>query len=133
MRVGSCKCISWPSWRRITAVVATVALALNIAFSALCTCSDAPADNAAPVVFPHPDGSHQTGRKHHGKNQHDDDSLLCKCCGTVALNRTNAPPPLPVPVRIVWSSRPLFVVADQVLPKPHRHIIEPPRGPPPGA
>jgi hypothetical protein len=56
--------------------------------------------------------------------------LCCKCCGTIALNFSGAPPSFPVPVLVEWRRGPVFVVLDRVLPKSPRHIIESPRGPP---
>lgn len=117
------------SWRRLSALIAMYALALNIVLGAFCGCKAEAADDRAPIICTHSD-AHQTSNKGHLHGQQDDGDLCCKCCGTIALNTVNAPPSLPLPVRIEWRNGPLILIADHVLPKPRRHIIESPRPPP---
>jgi hypothetical protein len=116
------------SWRRLSAIIAMYALALNIV-GAFCGCATQAADGWAPIICTHND-AYQTSNKGHIHGQQDDDGLCCKCCGTIALNTVNVPPSLPLPVRIEWRNNPRIFVADHVVPKSRRHIIESPRGPP---
>jgi Protein of unknown function (DUF2946) len=117
------------NWRRMTAIAAMIALALNIVVGAFCDCKAETADHCTPAISTHVN-VHQTSNKGHSHGQQDDNDLCCKCCGTIALNSTNAPPLLSLSVRIEWHNGLLFFVADHVLPKPPRHFSEPPRGPP---
>ena len=116
-------------WRRASVFIATLALALNVVLGAFCVCHAEDSDSLPASICSHSGDHHADGKSHIPAGQPDDD-LCCKCCGTIALNFSGAPPAFPVPVLVEWRRGPVFVVLDRVLPKSPRHIIESPRGPP---
>ena len=118
------------SLRRASVFIATLALVLNVVLGAFCACHAGEPDSLPALNCSHSDDHHADGKPNIPAGQPDDDDLCCKCCGTITLNFSGAPPSLPVPDLIEWRKGPVFVVLDRVLPKSPRHIIEPPRGPP---
>jgi hypothetical protein len=116
-------------WRRASVFIATLALALNVVLGAFCVCHAEDSDSLPASICSHSGDHHTDGKSHTPAGQPDDD-LCCKCCGTIALNFSGAPPAFQVPVLVEWRRGPVFVVLDRVLPKSPRHIIESPRGPP---
>ena len=117
-------------WRRASVFIATLALVMNVILSAFCPCHAVDLHVHLGSICSHSGDHRAVGKRHTPSGQADDDDLCCKCCDTIALNFTGAPPALPVPVLIEWSKGPVFAAVDRVLPKSQRHIIESPRGPP---
>jgi hypothetical protein len=114
-------------WRRVAALVAMLALALNVTLGALCHCAPAVAETFGIPICAHHDDSGGAG----GQQQpFDDDGACCKCCRTLAFNVTAAAPALPLPTPVEWRKPAVVVIADRPLPAPRRHILESPRGPP---
>jgi hypothetical protein len=120
----------WHGLRKAGVFIAAYALALNVVLSAFCVGLAADPDVLLGLICSHDGIHHADDKSHSPAGQPDDDDLCCKCCGTIVLNFSGAPPALPVPVLVEWSKSPVFVVLDRVLPKSPRHIIESPRGPP---
>lgn len=117
------------SWRQFAALVAMFALALNVAIGALCHSDSSAVDLWGQPICGHHDDQGSGGRDQLPFGHSDDDGLCCKCCCTTAMNATAAPPSLQLPTLIQWK-RPLVFSAELILPRPPRHLIESPRGPP---
>jgi hypothetical protein len=118
-----------PSWRQFAALVAMFALALNVAIGALCQ-GDSPAvDPWGQPICSHHDNQGSGGQGQLPFGHPDDDGLCCACCCTTAMDATAAPPSLPLPTFVDWK-RPIVLSAELILPRPPRHLIESPRGPP---
>ena len=118
------------SMRGPSVFIATLALVLNVVLGAFCACHAVDLDSQLNSICSHSGDHHTDSKSHTPADQPDNDDLCCKCCGTIALNFSGAPPTVPVPVLVEWSKEPVFVVLDRVLPKSPRHILESPRGPP---
>jgi hypothetical protein len=89
------------SLRGASVFIATLALVLNVVLGAFCACHAGEPDNR-PANYSHSGDHHADGKNHIPAGQPDDDDLCCKCCGTIALNFSGAPPSLPVPVLVEW-------------------------------
>jgi len=114
----------------MAAFVAVFTLALNAAIGgAFCHCAQPQLDAWGQPTCTH----HATDRGvTHGQRpagQQDNDGLSCKCCGVIALNKTAAPPSLPLPTPVQWR-QPIVMAVSSFLPHTPRHLIEPARGPP---
>jgi hypothetical protein len=120
----------WQGWRRVSVFIAAYALALNVVLGAFCACHAVDLDSQLGSISSHSGDHHTDSKSHTPADQPDNDDLCCKCCGTIALNFSGAPPAVPVPFLVEWSKGPVLVVLDRVLPKSPRHILESPRGPP---
>lgn len=118
-----------PSWRQFAALVAMFALALNVAIGAICQRAPSVVDAWGQPICGHHDNQGSGGQDQVPLGHPDDDGLCSKCCCTTALNATASPPSLPLPTLVEWK-RPLVFSAELILPRPPRHLIESPRGPP---
>jgi hypothetical protein len=116
-------------WRQIAALVAVFALALNVAIGAFCPCARPQLDASGQSICTHHAADRDVAHRQLPTGRQDNDGLRCKCCGTIALNKTAAPSSLPLPSPVEWR-QPLPMAVSSFLPYKPRHFIEPARGPP---
>jgi hypothetical protein len=103
------------------------AFALNVAIGALCH-----ADSAAVDPWGQPICSHHDNQGSGGQDQlpfGHPTTLGCACCCTTAMDATTALSSLPFSTFVEWK-RAIVRSAELILPRPPRHLIESPRGPP---
>jgi hypothetical protein len=105
------------------------AFALNVAIGGLCRSDPSAVDAWGQPICTHQDDQGSSGQDQLPFGHPDDDGLCSKCCCTTAMNATDAPPSLPLPTFVEWK-RPIILSAELILPRPPRHLIESPRGPP---
>jgi hypothetical protein len=116
-------------WRQFAALVAMFAFALNVAIGPLCHGDSSAVDPWGQAICAHHDDQGSGGQDQLPFGHPDDDGLCCACCCTTAMDATAAPQSLPLPTFVEWK-RPIVLSAELILPRPPRHLVESPRGPP---
>jgi hypothetical protein len=113
-----------PFMRRLAALAAMLALALNLAALPLVH-----AQAGALDAFGQPICSEHVGASLPDQPNAPADAAACQFCCTVSIAAAALAPALPVPAVIEWK-RPAIVAVSLHLPSPSRHLLGPPRGPP---
>jgi hypothetical protein len=113
-----------PFMRRLAALAATLALALNLAALPLVHAQAGALDAfGQPICSEHVDASLPD------QPNAPADAATCQFCCTLSIAATAIAPTLPLPAAIEWK-QPAIVIAALHLPSPSRHLLGPPRGPP---
>lgn len=108
--------------RRVAAIAAAFALALNLAIGALASAVPEPLDTfGQPICSEHAAGSDNPSAPA--------DTAQCQFCCVLSVADSVTAPVLPLPSGIEWRSPPRVLTAAP-LPRPSRHLTGPPRGPP---
>jgi len=111
-----------PFLRRLAALAAMLALALNLAALPLVQVQAGALDAfGQPICSEHASLPDQPNAP--------TDGITCQFCCTLSVAASAAAPVLPLPHAIEWK-QPAVLIAALHLPSPSRHLLGPPRGPP---